>query len=109
MVFAAFLVVKSVEKVEGDAEFIVARGKAKHVCDMNATINWKIASGAGDSTIHYEGSLRMEDITADLGNVDDIEIAWQRWQTVAAIEGISTSKVRQIRVTVTSFVKYVFF
>jgi activator of HSP90 ATPase len=99
--------VKNVDTVEGDAQFIVARGKSKHVCDLSANVNWTIMDG--NSTVCYEGTSRVEDITADIECVNDIEISW-RWQTIQAASGVVVTQTEKqvntlLREAVLMFIK----
>lgn len=63
--------IKSVEKVEGDAQVTIARGKKKHFCDFNIDTKWNLhCKTAGDNSFDIEGTINIADMTAD----DEFEI-----------------------------------
>ena len=62
----------SISSVDGDAQFIAARGKSKHVCDLSLELTYRIRDEATSAVT--ESKVRLSDITAD----GEFEIDWDR-------------------------------
>lgn len=57
--------VTAVEDVSGDAQVTLARGKKKHLCDMSATVKWRLTLTTAAATESVEGETKVMDISAD--------------------------------------------
>lgn len=56
-----FYVETQVKEITGDAEITSARGKRKHICDLEAELEWKLTGGPQNAN----GIISVRDITID--------------------------------------------